>query len=339
MAVQMLVSIGLFGSMCFATAGAKKVPDYNPLSIASEFKPEILNINVHDKSRQRDIPIRFYLPSDKSPAPIILFSHGLGGSRKTSSYLGKHWSARGYLVVFLQHPGSDEAIWKGKSAAGKKAGMQGGASGKNFMLRVKDVRAVLDQLDRWNKTAEHPLAGRVNLEKVGMSGHSFGAVTTEAVSGQSFAGRGSLLTDSRIDAAIVMSPSVPNRGSPESAFGTVSLPWLLMTGTQDVANLLGGRSKDDKSPLDVMKSRLAVFPALPPGDKYELVLHEAGHEAFTDREIFGKEPRNPNHHRVILALSTAFWDSYLRDDASAKDWLRGEGAKSVLEKDDTWRMK
>ena len=88
-----------------------------------------------------------------------------------------------------------------------------------------------------------------------------------------------------------------------------------------------------------MKSRLAVFPALPPGDKYELVLHEAGHEAFTDREIFGKEPRNPNHHRVILALSTAFWDWYLRGDASAKDWLRGEGAKSVLEEGDTWRMK
>ena len=59
-----------------------------------------------------------------------------------------------------------------------------------------------------------------------------------------------------------------------------------MTGTQDVADYR--RSfKNDESPDEVMKSRLAVFPALPPGDKYELVLYEAGHYAFTEREIFG----------------------------------------------------
>jgi len=316
-----------------------RAANYDPLSISEQFKPELLNIDVYDKARHCDIPIRIYFPQEKSPAPVILFSHGLGGSRETSPYLGKHWSARGYVAVFLQHPGSDESIWKSKSAEGKKAGMQGATTGKNFMSRVKDVRVVLDQLGQWNKTAGHALAGRVNLAKVGMSGHSFGAVTTQAVSGQSFAGRGPLLTDSRIDAAIVMSPSSPNQGTPARAFGNVSLPWLLMTGTQDVAELLGGRSKNDKSPDEVMKSRLAVFPALPPGDKYELILYKARHEAFTDREIFGKGSRNPNHHRIILAISTAFWDWYLRGDTSAKNWIQGDGAKSVLEKDDTWRIK
>ena len=329
----------LFVTTCFAIAAARERAPYDPLSTPSRFKPEILNLDVHDEARQRDIPIRVYLPSENSPVPVILFSHGLGGSRETSPYLGKHWSARGYVAVFLQHPGSDESIWKGKSAAAKKAGMSEGASGKNFMLRVKDVRVVLDQLDQWNKEAGHVLAGRVKLDKVGMSGHSFGAQTTQAVSGQQFAGRGALLSDSRIDAAIIMSPSSPRRGSPQNAFRNVSLPWLLMTGTEDVAELLGGRSKVDQSPEEVMKSRLAVFPALPSGDKYELILFEAGHEAFTDREIFGKEPRNPNHHRVILAISTAFWDSYLRGDASAKDWLCGDGAKSIVEDKDSWRMK
>jgi hypothetical protein len=29
------------------------------------------------------------------------------------------------------------------------------------------------------------------------------------------------------------------------------------------------------------------------------------------------EPHNVNHHRAILALSTAFWDAYLRNDAAA----------------------
>jgi predicted dienelactone hydrolase len=47
-------------------------------------------------------------------APVVLFSHGLGGSRTGSVFLGEHWAARGYVAVFLQHPGSDDSIWKDK---------------------------------------------------------------------------------------------------------------------------------------------------------------------------------------------------------------------------------
>lgn len=37
---------------------------------------------------------------------------------------------------------------------------------------------------------------------------------------------------------------------------------------------------------------------------------------LSDRPLpFDKQTRNPNHHRVILALSTAFWDAFLRSRA------------------------
>jgi hypothetical protein len=165
---------------------------------------------------------------------------------------------------------------------------------------------------------------------VGMSGHSFGAVTTQAVSGQAFIGGTAALTDPRIDAAIAFSPSTPRRGGAEQAFGGVKIPWLLMTGTKDT------------SPIgdQTAQSRLAVFPALPPGNKYELVLDQAEHSAFTDRALPGdREPRNPNHHRAILAITTAFWDAYLKRDESAKEWLAGDGPKGVLEKGDRWQKK
>lgn len=81
-----------------------------------------------------------------------------------------------------------------------------------------------------------------------------------------------------------------------------------------------------------------MFPALPPGGKYELVLDGAEHSAFTDRALPGdSSPRNPNHHRVILALSTAFWDAWLRGDDAARRWLDGDGPRSLLEKGDRWR--
>jgi predicted dienelactone hydrolase len=210
------------------------------------------------------------------------------------------------------------------------AAMERAASLENFMLRARDVPAVIDQLETWNKTESHALADRLDLKRLGMSGHSFGAITTQAVSGQTVALRGRSLTDARIKAAVVMSPSGPRRFDAKRAFGGVTIPWLLMTGTKDVAPI------GDIS----LESRLSVFPALPSGGKYELVLDSAEHSVFSDRELPGETlKRNPNHHRAILALSTAFWDAFLRDDADAKKWLDGDAARSVLESGDKWQKK
>jgi len=303
---------------------------YDPLAVPSQVKPEVVDLTVNDVGRERDIPIRVYLLPVGSPSWVILFSHGLGGSRQGSGYLGEHWAARGYMTVFLQHPGSDTSVWKSTPATQRMKAMREAANGRNFLLRVRDVSAVLDQLDRWNRTDGHVLAGRLNLTKVGMSGHSFGAVTTQAVSGQRTKRGKAWFTDARIAAALIMSPSSPRGRTPQEAFGKVSIPWMLMTGTKDTAPI--GAAD--------MESRLAVFPALPAGGKYEVVLYGAEHSAFTDRALPGdREPRNPNHHRAILALSSAFWDSYLRNDAAGRAWLNGDGPKSVLESRDRWQTK
>jgi hypothetical protein len=42
---------------------------------------------------------------------------------------------------------------------------------------------------------------------------------------------------------------------------------------------------------------------------------------------------------VILALSTAFFDAFLRDDAAARAWLEGDAPRSVLAEADQWQWK
>jgi predicted dienelactone hydrolase len=303
-------------------------PKYDPLAVA-EKPPEVKDIAVDDEKRSREIPLRVYLPPDqKTPAPVVLFSHGLGGSREGSKFLGLHWAKRGYVAVFLQHPGSDTGVWRGTKLTERKAKLKDAAGLENFRMRVEDVPAVLDQLEKWNADGQ-PFAKRFELTKFGMSGHSFGAVTTQAVSGQEFR-VGKKLTDPRIKAAVVMSPSGPAIGDPKVAFGKVSIPWLLMTGTKDGSPISNMEAKD----------RLVVFPALPEGSKYELVLKDAEHSVFTDHKLPGERgQRNPKHHQAILALSTAFWDAYLRGDDAAKKWLDGDGARSVLDKEDGWKKK
>ncbi|MFT5081974.1 MAG: hypothetical protein ACI84E_002642, partial [Planctomycetota bacterium] len=97
----------------------------------------------------------------------------------------------------------------------------------------------------------------------------------------------------------------------------------------------------DDSPINDMDAaaRQLVYPSLPAtNDRYELVLDGAEHSIFTDRA--GQRQRsdsNPNHHRVILALATAFWDTYLKQDSEAAAWLVGDGPKHVMEEADTYQ--
>jgi predicted dienelactone hydrolase len=327
-ALSFLRTMPLLLAAMLAVPGHAHGRSYDPLA-ADTAGIVHKDLTVHDDNRARDIPVRIYLPTSTNAAPLVLFSHGLGGARTGCVYLGEHWAARGYVAVFLQHPGSDEAVWKDQPPLQRMQALRDAVTPENLLLRAADVPAVLDQLAAWNADKTNVLAGRMNLKKIGMSGHSFGAVTTEAVSGETLPVVGQGLTDERITAAIAFSPSSPRDGDAAKAFGAVKIPWMLMTGTKDLAPI--GHAD--------MKSRLAVYPALHGAAKYEVVLYNAEHSAFTDRALPGDtEPRNPNHHRVILALSTAFWDAYLRNDAAALAWLHGPGPRSIMEADDQWQL-
>jgi hypothetical protein len=70
------------------------------------------------------------------------------------------------------------------------------------------------------------------------------------------------------------------------------------------------------------------------------VLDGAEHSAFSDRALPGdRRRRNPNHHRAVQAVTTAFWDAYLKDDQRAKSWLTSDAVLSVLERADIWQYK
>ena len=327
--MRLSVAVLLLGLLLAGSPASLRADAYDPLAVDTNFLATPHNYTVHDSARDRDIPVLIYLPAATNPAPIVIFSHGLGGTRYGSPFLGRHWAARGYVTVYVQHPGSDDSVWKDLPVEDRLAAMQKAASIDNFLLRVRDVPAVIDQLERWNVTPDHPLAGRLDLKKIGMSGHSFGAVTTEALGGETLPISGRALTDTRVSAALVLSPSMPSSGNGERAFGNVTIPWFLMTGTLDNAPI--GHA--------TVASRREVYKYLKGAPKYELVLNRAEHSVFTDNSLPGEhEPRNPNHHRVILALSTAFWDAYLKRDPAALTWLQGSAPRAIMESGDQWQL-
>ena len=69
-------------------------------------KVATLLLTWHDPARNRDVPVKIYYPENaRSACPMIIFSHGLGGSRLGYSYLGQYWAGCGYISVHLQHHG------------------------------------------------------------------------------------------------------------------------------------------------------------------------------------------------------------------------------------------
>lgn len=318
-----ILGLAISGMALLGFAPSSETPGYDPLLAPPSAVPH-LELEVTDPGRRRQIPIRVDQPPLTAGAlPVVLFSHGLGGGRQSNRALGSHWARRGYLGVFLQHPGSDVEVRREAMAQKNRDILRKAANREELLERVRDVSAVLDALERWNSDRDHPLHGRIDLTRVGLSGHSFGAGTTQRVIGQK-GDPGFPPPDPRVRAAIVMSPSPSLARSPEDAFGQIRIPVLLMTGTEDwspIRELAPGE-------------RRKVYAGMPPGDKYELVLWGGEHSTFS----LNRNPDSP-HSRVLLAFTTAFWDSSLRGDPAARAWLQSDKARQLLGPRDVWQWK
>lgn len=291
---------------------------------------EVLRYEPVDASRERTVPVKITRVKSTEARPVIVFSHGLGGSRENGVYLAEHWARHGYVAVFVQHPGSDESVWKEAGRGERFAAMKEAASGRSLLDRLGDIPFVLDQLERWNTDSAHPLHGALDLGHIGMTGHSFGAVTTQAMMGQKYP-LGKSFPDPRLDAFLPMSPSTGRGVSAAMAFDEIGKPVLCMTGTEDTSVI---------TPETTAASRREVYAALPAGDKYQLVFEGGTHSAFSDAALFN-EKRFEHHHEAIRMVSTRFWDAYLKGDTAAKAWLRSEKPRTEakLLPEDVWEWK
>src|SRR6185436_10670575 len=62
----------------------------------------------------RRVPFKVYHPDAAIDAPLVLWSHGLGGSADGASFLARFIASHGYAVVNITHVGTDSSLWEGK---------------------------------------------------------------------------------------------------------------------------------------------------------------------------------------------------------------------------------
>ena len=117
-----------------------------------------------DSTRQRGLPVRVRWPSAdlQAPAggrPLVLFSHGLGGTRVGGSVWGEAWAAAGFVVVHLQHPGSDlDAVRAVATSFNDRQGLRRAAGPLQLLARLQDVAFALDEIGRRHARGDGPWA-------------------------------------------------------------------------------------------------------------------------------------------------------------------------------------
>ncbi len=287
-----------------------------PLRLWADEAFDTLDLDWTDGARQRPVPVRLYLPrAVAGPVPLIVFSHGIGGSRRGYSWLGRHAAANGIASLHLQHVGSDRTLWSGGlfSLVGR---LQDAAQADEALARAMDFRFALDTL------LSSELAPRFDTTRIAAAGHSYGANTTLLVAGARVqqGGQPLPLRDERVRAAIVMSaPPFYGEREPQRILESVTLPTLHVTCTEDVIRIPGYWSG--------FEDRLQVFEATGSARKWLAVYEGGSHSIFTDRGGTGGALLNPQVKQATRELALAFLRGVFDgDEAALAQWPQRHAA-------------
>lgn len=316
-----LVLLLLGNGLMWAQESRGFYADPGPLAVES------FSAEWRDAKRDREVPVRIYYPKNaQGPVPVIIWSHGLGGSREGYAAYGKFWGSHGYVVVHPQHKGSDGGVIR----EGGMNALRSAGNAQNAIARPKDITFVIDQLVELNKT--HPkLKGLLNLDAIGVGGHSFGAQTTLLIGGQTL-GPAMSYADTRVKALMPMSAPVPVPALRNKAYTGVHLPILHMTGTKDDSPIGETKAAERRIPFDTITGC----------DQWFINFQEGDHMIFSGRMARLSDEQKKQDTvflNQIKQCSLAFWNAHLKKDEQAKDWLNkdmikylGSSAASVEQK-------
>jgi dienelactone hydrolase len=160
--------------------------------------------------------------------PVVVFTPGFTGTFTDYTFLFEDLASRGYVVASVDHTYEATAVAfpdgrLARSMLGShlssipktdRETMSGALS-----VRLGDLKFVLDELERFNRTADSPLTGHLDFSAVAIAGHSFGGLTAlEAME-----------HEPRFRAAISMDGVVP-----DSDFNPTDKPVLIVDANRDL---------------------------------------------------------------------------------------------------------
>lgn len=210
----------------------------------------------------RDAPTR---DDDGDRYPLVIFSHGKGGTRLQSNFYTAFLASHGYVVAAPDHSG-DTIVELLREVKGTGT-IQADSTVEALVYRPEDVIAVLDLLP---ETVDADVAALVDLEHVGVTGHSFGAITSFL----------SASADVRIDAIVGQTPGSQDLLGLQmrTPLAEMQIPMLIQSSTLD------GTLPEETNAKPLYENM--------PSPKGWLSLHRGGHFTYSDLCVLDVEAIN-----------------------------------------------
>lgn len=332
-----------------ATAPEVDFSKQQDLRLPGPFSWQQQTLNLNDRSRNRLLTVDLYLPyqgANRHSAPVIVISHGAAEDRTSFIYLAKHLASYGFAVAAIEHPGNDS-----KRFGQYFAGLAGSPEPIELLNQPLEVKYVLDELQQLEKSS---LRGRLDLQQVGVIGHSLGGYTALALAGatiNSQLGRDcrnnqslnisilvqcraaelppitSSLQDERVKAVIAVNP-VTSTLLGQSGLSKIKVPLMIVAGSADVVT-------------PAVPEQVRPFTWLTSPNKYLTLIENATHfstvgELAPDHSVLPVPPAligpNPAIARLYLsALSVAFFETYIANQPKYRSYLSASYAKFITQ--------
>jgi len=309
----MRTTVGLL-LFCAAIAAEDPKPGVVPDYTAKAGSHAIQSVDafvLHDAKRAKDLQCRATFPVGKKKAAVLVFSHGLYGSKDGYQPLARFYASHGYVVLQANHPDSLQLGMKERKKAIAVA----------WRARPADVSFLLDSFGAIGK-AVPALEGRLDPQRVAVAGHSFGAHTSQLISGVTleapFGGRPYSFRDKRPKAVVCISPQGPGGAMTAESWKTMQGPVMFLTGSKD------------ESPMEKGKGgswRRRAYTLAPSSDKYLVWIDGAEHGfgGITGVRWRGAGTANEDHVNIVKKTTLAFLDAYVRGNEKAKAYLASNG--------------
>ena len=277
-------------------------------------KPSSYTYDMGNDSAESMVAADSALAKTEKLFPIIFFAHGAYGCGLNSAFFKEYVASRGYIVVSPDYYDMGPPNFTRQMAACRiKEGnvvsnlrvLQAALDMKQWendreqaiqyltKYRYKPTAFLINEVLALNAAPDSRFYQRIDEGKIGMMGHSLGGLTTIGMIGAY------QFTDPRIKAALLFSaPTFPF----EETAGQVSIPTMSMVGDNDEPMLRPDISR-------------RAFYDLTSSPKYYLVLENADHLAFTDRDyrempLYQAVEKNPRA-RAIAEYGFAFFEEHL----------------------------
>ncbi|MFS4466396.1 alpha/beta hydrolase family protein [Maribacter sp. 2210JD10-5] len=282
---------------------------------------------------------------DMEKYPLVIVSHGYVGSRYLMTYLTENLASKGYVVAAIDHT---ESTFRDANAFQS-----------TLLNRPKDIRFVIDQLEKLNSNKNDILYNLIDVSKTGIIGYSMGGYGVLNVGGAGYSdglsaffgqmtGGSTAISalaasnpeyqktiDKRVKAIVAFAPWGMERGvwNAEGLKG-LNKPTFFIAGSEDdisgyekgIKAIYEGTVNTERYLLTYKNARHNVAPNPPPAESLRPGLHIDEYYRYAEPSWDQRKINNVNQHFVTAFLAQHLkakdMSAYLKipEDSNKKDW-------------------